>query len=387
MTVRSSAPTWNGERSAAAHLVGHRARGPVVRDALGDDRELVAAEPGDGVAAAHDAAEALADTDEERVAGVVAVRVVDRLEAVEVEEHDRERDLTDDRERLVQLVLEQEPVAQPGQRIVERLVDEVVFGGAALGDVLGLGDEVRRSAVVVFDHAGRQQRPERVAVGGDEAQLDPEAAGAAVAQLAELALELLGVLGVGEREQVRRPHDLRFETEHAARPGFASRTPPSSSTMAMPIGAWVNAAWKRATASRPVASASLRPEMSSTCSTSRGPCVPSACTSDASSSTQTAWPSAWRSRTSRWKPSTAASSAASGELLGGTDVVGVDEIAEQRAGQPDRLVAQRRRERAVDLEQPAVGIDERLADRVRPRTRSGTAARPRSALARAGGDR
>ena len=33
------------------------------------------------------------------------------------------------------------------------------------------------------------------------------------------------------------------------RPGLSSRMPPSSSTMAIPIGAWVKAAWKRATAS------------------------------------------------------------------------------------------------------------------------------------------
>ena len=54
----------------------------------GEDRELVAAETGDEVVMAHEAADPLGDRDEERVAGGVAEGVVDDLEVVEVDEED-----------------------------------------------------------------------------------------------------------------------------------------------------------------------------------------------------------------------------------------------------------------------------------------------------------
>ena len=55
---------------------------------LGQDRELVAAEPGDQVVVADEAADPLGDRDEQRVAGGVAEGVVDDLEVVEVDEQD-----------------------------------------------------------------------------------------------------------------------------------------------------------------------------------------------------------------------------------------------------------------------------------------------------------
>ena len=57
---------------------------------LEDDREFVAAEPGDGVGGAHAASKARGDLLQQRVADLVAERVVDRLEAVEIDEHERE---------------------------------------------------------------------------------------------------------------------------------------------------------------------------------------------------------------------------------------------------------------------------------------------------------
>ena len=54
-----------------------------------DDDELVAAEPAHLVAAAGDVAQALADLDQQLVAGRMAERVVDVLEAVEIEQRDR----------------------------------------------------------------------------------------------------------------------------------------------------------------------------------------------------------------------------------------------------------------------------------------------------------
>ena len=220
VTLRSSDPTWNGARSAARTLSAIALALRWSDDALGDDRELVAAEAGHGVAAADDAAQPLAHPDEQGVARVVAVGVVDRLEAVEVEEHHRERHLADDRRG-------------PGAAgpCSSRRLPRPVSGSwsvwwtrscsadAPLGDVLGLGDRVGGPAVVVLDHPGREERPEGVAVGGDEAQLDAQAPGPAVAQLGQPALEVVGVLGVGEGDEVRGPDHVGVEAEHAAQAG------------------------------------------------------------------------------------------------------------------------------------------------------------------------
>jgi hypothetical protein len=62
----------------------------VVRGAQ-QDGELVAAQAGDAVAGAHARGEPAGDGDEQLVAGRVAEGVVDRLEAVEVDEQHRRR--------------------------------------------------------------------------------------------------------------------------------------------------------------------------------------------------------------------------------------------------------------------------------------------------------
>ena len=63
----------------------------LVRDVLEQNRELVAAQPGNGVALAQRGAQARRDRLQHPVAGVVAERVVDVLEVVEVQEQNGER--------------------------------------------------------------------------------------------------------------------------------------------------------------------------------------------------------------------------------------------------------------------------------------------------------
>ena len=77
--------------------------------------ELVAAQTGDEVAVAADRAQPVGDLDEDAVAGGVAEAVVDRLEAVEVEQHDRGTGAGGTRPRG-----EVRPVGQAGQRVGER---------------------------------------------------------------------------------------------------------------------------------------------------------------------------------------------------------------------------------------------------------------------------
>ena len=59
-------------------------------DVLAEDRELVAAEARDRVAGAQLAVQARADRAQQLVAGVVAERVVDDLQVVEVQEQQRD---------------------------------------------------------------------------------------------------------------------------------------------------------------------------------------------------------------------------------------------------------------------------------------------------------
>ncbi len=92
-------------------------------------RELVATEPRDGVTYAQLAAQAGTDEVQQQVAVVMAERVVDVLEAVEVEQQDG--DLAPValrmRDRPMGAVVEQQPVGEVGDRIVERLA--LVLGG------------------------------------------------------------------------------------------------------------------------------------------------------------------------------------------------------------------------------------------------------------------
>ena len=89
---RSASSTRNGSLERLEDLLPDLGAGVGVGRGRQQDGELVAAEPGDRVARAQDAGDARADELQQLVAAVVAERVVDLLELVEVEEHhDRPR--------------------------------------------------------------------------------------------------------------------------------------------------------------------------------------------------------------------------------------------------------------------------------------------------------
>jgi hypothetical protein len=87
-----------------------------------NDDELVAAETGNGVLVAHGTPESLGDLNQQGVADPVTQRIVDILEAVQVEEHQRQRFTAAMRTRKVvpDPLLEQAAVGQTGQRIEMR---------------------------------------------------------------------------------------------------------------------------------------------------------------------------------------------------------------------------------------------------------------------------
>ena len=60
----------------------------------------------------------------------MAQRVIDQLVPVEV--HIQDRCGTSDLDRLVELMGEVHPVGQPGERVMQRGVQEALFGGLAL---------------------------------------------------------------------------------------------------------------------------------------------------------------------------------------------------------------------------------------------------------------
>ena len=123
--------------------------------------ELVAADAADGVADAQLLHQAQRHFLQQHVADGVAERVVDGLEAVEVDEHHRGllAVAVGQRERLLQAVLQQAPVGQAGERVV---VGEVLGARVGLLQLDGaLGDRALERVA-----RGLGQRP-RLVLGGD----------------------------------------------------------------------------------------------------------------------------------------------------------------------------------------------------------------------------
>ena len=88
---------------------------------------------------------------EQHVARVVAERVVDQLEAVEVDEEHREPALVPLRlrERLLQALAEHRAVEEPGERVVARDELEIALGLLARDELADVG--ARRSARPAID--------------------------------------------------------------------------------------------------------------------------------------------------------------------------------------------------------------------------------------------
>ena len=85
------------------------------------DGELVAAESGNDVGFPQTTAQTLGDGLEQFIAALVAERIVDALEFVEIEiEHRQLLAAPDAFQRLLELFAEEHPVGQIGQRIVMR---------------------------------------------------------------------------------------------------------------------------------------------------------------------------------------------------------------------------------------------------------------------------
>ena len=162
---------WKGSAKLGDQALGER--GGLLRVAQGilQDHELVAAEAGDDVGAAHGVAQPVGDGAQELVAAGMPQRVVDLLELVEVDEVDGKRAAAAQaRHRRVHLVAEERAVGQPGQRIVARQLVDLGLGHRAVGDVLEQhdaaavghrveGERERAAALASRRRARRRPRP------------------------------------------------------------------------------------------------------------------------------------------------------------------------------------------------------------------------------------
>ena len=142
---------------------------------FGQHGELIAAEARDHVDLAHTGGQALCHCAQNLIAGVVAEAVIDVLEAVEVEEQDRQHlaAALGALQCLVELLAEQAAVRQFGEFVVVGKEARALFLLFAFSDVLQHADHPARGTVFVANHvaAGKHvhdllfvaQQPELVA--------------------------------------------------------------------------------------------------------------------------------------------------------------------------------------------------------------------------------
>jgi hypothetical protein len=120
----------------------------------------------DRVPFAQDGAEPAGDHAQHAVAEAVTEGVVDDLEAVQVEEHHHQRGLLAPGVGQCdgQPVAEEEPVRQPGQRVVVSLILDLLLGPPALADVARDRDDLRHLAIRIEDGPAGGLEPDERAV-------------------------------------------------------------------------------------------------------------------------------------------------------------------------------------------------------------------------------
>ena len=135
----------------------------------------------------------------------MAQSVVHELEAIEVEEHHCGRGVvpTGAADRLLEPIQEQQPVGQPRQRVVERLVLERGLDSLALGEVSSVDDDA--------GHRGSVDE-----VRDDRLDVAPRPVGVADSQL----------------ERLRGRHDAELSTQLDAQPGDVIRMDEPGSLLA-----------------------------------------------------------------------------------------------------------------------------------------------------------
>lgn len=103
------------------------------------------------------------DLDEHGITGCVPGVVVDLLEPVQVEQEQTDQAMVPGcaRQRVGQPVPQHDPVGQAGQRVLERLTEQLVLQGLPVGDVPGVPEESAELSIgqLVRDGGLQRQRP------------------------------------------------------------------------------------------------------------------------------------------------------------------------------------------------------------------------------------
>jgi hypothetical protein len=207
----------------------------IVRNVLAKDDELVASHSRHRVRGAHRLPEPRRHRPQQLVAHVVARTVVQRLEMVEVEEHDADTFSFTPApfQGVAHPVFQEGPVGQAGQVVVHRLVSKRPLGSLVLGDVtdhLGNRGDLphavaqRREADRDLDARAVLADPDRLDPGEDFASPYPlqklRRLGAAVRRYEDVQVRADGLL-LAPAEEILGSNvpDL----DHASRPGGQDR--------------------------------------------------------------------------------------------------------------------------------------------------------------------
>jgi len=157
-------------------------RAHAVEDAAGEDldtftildrglknRELVSAEASDRIGLTHATLQPLCHFLQQRIAGGVPKRIVDRLEAVEIDQQQREFVTLPARSphRGLDLAAQQNAVRETRQRVMMRHMRNLFFVALALADVGERADEasVREADAAYLEHGS--VRPRALVIGQD----------------------------------------------------------------------------------------------------------------------------------------------------------------------------------------------------------------------------
>ena len=167
--------------------------------------ELVSAQAGERVAAAQGRRQARGDGAQQGVALGMAEGVVHQLEAVDIDEHHRQRPGAALRlgDREFEPVLEQHAVGQMGELVVVGLEGDDLLGALAFGDVARHAVQADDAAVVLLrEHRDAGQRhgdavafAARAAAIAAQPQFDAEALAGQAARLAEQGVDAVEVFG------------------------------------------------------------------------------------------------------------------------------------------------------------------------------------------------
>src|SRR5664280_908132 len=177
-------------------------RQPCEGDPLGADGELVASEPSEAVLWTQAGAHPVRRIEEDLVSGVVAERVVDRFEAVEVDVQ-----YADVGHRPPARLRPQGPLEHLGEEFTIAEPGEGIVGGA-MGEIL-LGSDPAAD-VDVGDH-----RPTRRSPGGGATGVEPSADGRGRARVLTIALDsLAGQHGLQAREHFFGIRTAGFRCAH-----------------------------------------------------------------------------------------------------------------------------------------------------------------------------